>query len=97
MRNARQIIGVAAAAFGGELFDDKSAFDPCVDVSSDTHRLACDWRSISAELASVSSYEDISPQWIDKITEVSLRHHVIKALRSPSFFVPSSGFGQRRG
>lgn len=71
IRNARQILGVAAAAFGKELFDVNADIDPCSDGKNDAHRLACDWRSINSQLASISSHEEVSPEWIDEVTEVS--------------------------
>lgn len=71
IRNARQILGVAAAAFGEELFDIYAGVDPCTDGKSDAHRLACDWRSINKHLASVSSFEEVSAEWIDQVTEVN--------------------------
>lgn len=70
IRNARQILGVAAAAFGEELFDLGAEVDPCSDTKGDADKLACDWRHINQQLSSFSSYEDVSPEWVDQVTEV---------------------------
>lgn len=95
IRNARQILGVAAAAFGKELFDINAGIDPCSDGKNDAHRLACDWRSINNQLASISSYEEVSPEWIDEVTEVS---GVALSSNSTGCYLltVSSGFGPRR-
>ena len=65
------MLEVAAAAFGEELFDVNADVDPCSDGKSDARRLACDWRSINKQLASVSSLEEVSPERFDQVTEVS--------------------------
>lgn len=75
IRNAKQILGVAAAAFGQELFDLNSSVDPCSDAKSDAHKLACGWRLINKQLSSFPSYEDVSPGWVDEVTEVRATSH----------------------
>ncbi|SPN98339.1 related to LAS21 transferase, adding a side chain to the GPI core structure [Cephalotrichum gorgonifer] len=69
IRNARQILGVARAAFGEGLFDLNADVDPCSDAKDDAHRLACDWRLINKRLSSFSSYEEAPPEWVDQLTE----------------------------
>lgn len=70
IRNARQILGVAAAAFGEQLFDLNSGVDPCSGAKSGADELACDWRRINEQLSSFPSYEDVSPEWVHEVTEV---------------------------
>ena len=86
---------MAAAAFGEELFDINSDDDPCSDGKNDAHKLACDWRSINKQLASVSSYEEVSSEWIYQVTEVSETALSASSTRYSLLTVPS-GFGPRK-
>lgn len=70
IRNARQILGVASAVFGEELFDLNSDIDVCSDTRSDANKLACGWRHVNKQLSSFQSYEDVPPEWVDQVIEV---------------------------
>ncbi|KAL2108265.1 hypothetical protein VUR80DRAFT_4064 [Thermomyces stellatus] len=69
IRNARQILGVASAVFGEELFDLNSDIDVCSDTRSDANKLACGWRHVNKQLSSFQSYEDVPPEWVDQVIE----------------------------
>lgn len=90
------MLGVAAAAFGEQLFDPNSEVDPCPEAKDDVHRLACDWRLINKQLSSFQSYEDISSQWIDEAIEV--RSASYGALKTRPFFLLTlhSGFAPHK-
>lgn len=95
IRNARQILGVAAAAFGEELFDLNSSVDPCSGAMSDADELACDWRLINKQLSSFPSYEDVSPEWVHKVTKVRATSQPILTIHPP-LLTPESGFARPR-
>lgn len=65
IRNARQILNIVTAAFGGELFDTQSSVDPCISKSaSDISELACEWRKINLEASSQASAKEVDKEWL---------------------------------
>ncbi|PTB66568.1 alkaline phosphatase-like protein [Trichoderma citrinoviride] len=64
IRNARQILNVVTAAFGGELFDARAATDPCASMATDVDELACEWRSISLDAASQADAAVVDQAWL---------------------------------
>ncbi|KAL9473876.1 hypothetical protein ACSS6W_008256 [Trichoderma asperelloides] len=65
IRNARQILNIVTAAFGGELFDTQSSVDPCVSKStSDISELACEWRKINLEASSQANANEVDKEWL---------------------------------
>lgn len=63
VRNVRQILNVVTAAFGNELFDLRSAIDPCALKATDVNELACAWRNISQQAASLVSAAEMDQAW----------------------------------
>lgn len=63
IRNARQILEIVIAAFGADLFSEASN-DPCNDNGEDINALACEWRRISKQAASVAQAEDVDAAWL---------------------------------
>ncbi|KAL7945738.1 alkaline-phosphatase-like protein [Trichoderma barbatum] len=64
IRNARQILNIVTAAFGGELFDTKASIDPCASTSTDVGELACEWRKISSEAAAQAGAKEVDQAWL---------------------------------
>ncbi|EGR48836.1 uncharacterized protein TRIREDRAFT_61486 [Trichoderma reesei QM6a] len=64
IRNARQILNVVTAAFGGELFDAQATVDPCASRATDVEELACEWRRISLEAASQANAAAVDQAWL---------------------------------
>jgi ethanolaminephosphotransferase len=65
IRNARQILNIVTAAFGGELFDAQSSVDPCASKSAtDIDELACDWRRINLEAAQQANAKEVDQEWL---------------------------------
>ena len=64
VRNARQILNIVTAAFGGELFDTASQTDPCTLEQSDINELACEWRKINQRALALSSANKIDEEWL---------------------------------
>lgn len=66
IRNARQILNIVTAAFGGELFDVQDvSVDPCASSkSTDVSELACEWRKINSQAASQSSAKEVDQAWL---------------------------------
>lgn len=64
IRNARQILNIVTAAFGGELFDAQASVDPCASKSTDVDELACEWRKIHSEAASQADAREVDQAWL---------------------------------
>ncbi|UKZ53563.1 hypothetical protein TrVGV298_007356 [Trichoderma virens] len=64
IRNARQILNIVTAAFGGDLFDAQAPVDPCASTSTDVDELACEWRKINSEAASQANAKEIDQAWL---------------------------------
>ncbi|KAL6864327.1 alkaline phosphatase-like protein [Trichoderma novae-zelandiae] len=64
IRNARQILNVVTAAFGGELFDAQTAADPCASMTTDVDELACEWRRIRLGAASQADAAEVDQAWL---------------------------------
>ena len=79
MQNARQILGIAAAAFGGEPFNEKPTPEQCTGgaAGSQMQRIACGWHQIQADLATIEQHE-FPQEWLDQVFQVGL-------LRAPFF------------
>ncbi|PNY29776.1 GPI ethanolamine phosphate transferase 2 [Tolypocladium capitatum] len=68
IRNARQILNIVTAAFGGELFDVRSNVDPCTLEATDISELACEWRKINQQAASLASAAEIDQTWLSAMS-----------------------------
>ncbi|KND91489.1 GPI ethanolamine phosphate transferase 2 [Tolypocladium ophioglossoides CBS 100239] len=68
IRNARQILNIVTAAFGGELFDVQSNVDPCALEATDINELACEWREINQQAASLASAAEIDQMWLSAMS-----------------------------
>ncbi|RFU72252.1 hypothetical protein TARUN_10006 [Trichoderma arundinaceum] len=64
IRNARQILNIVTAAFGGELFDAQASIDPCAAKPTDTSELACEWRTINSEASSQVDAKEVDQAWL---------------------------------
>lgn len=64
IRNARQILKIVTAAFGGELFDEQSNVDPCALEATDINELACEWRKINQQAISLASAAEVDQRWL---------------------------------
>lgn len=68
VRNARQLLQIIIATFGGDLFDNKSDVDPCTSPSSKIEELACDWRKINARASQLATEDSFDQEWLSSIT-----------------------------
>jgi ethanolaminephosphotransferase len=64
VRNARQILNIVTAVFGGDLFDTASQTDPCALEQSDINELACEWRKINQRALALSSVNKVDDEWL---------------------------------
>ncbi|POR33611.1 GPI ethanolamine phosphate transferase 2 [Tolypocladium paradoxum] len=68
IRNARQILNIVTAAFGGELFDAHSNVDPCALEATEINELACEWRKINQQAVSLASAADVDQRWLSAMS-----------------------------
>ena len=61
------MIGVAAAAFGDDLFDLSSAGIACLRAESEAEQLACEWHNINQRLGAMAGEDGLDPEWLSKV------------------------------
>lgn len=68
VRNARQLLQIVTATFGGDLFGDEVDVDPCTTKASDVEELACDWRKINTRASQLAIEDEFDQEWLLSIT-----------------------------
>ncbi|KAK7403190.1 major facilitator superfamily transporter protein [Neonectria punicea] len=94
IRNARQILNIVTAAFGGELFDPKSAFDPCVLESTEINDLACQWQKIDKQAHSLANAEELNQDWLTDMSEWLRRAQDLMSSMASNYDMPRLFLGQ---
>ncbi|KAM4062216.1 type I phosphodiesterase / nucleotide pyrophosphatase [Hirsutella rhossiliensis] len=64
VRNAQQILDIVTATFGKELFDIHNTINPCALEATSVHELACEWRKIGKQAASLSPAAEVDHVWL---------------------------------
>lgn len=64
LRNGQQILNIITAAFGNELFDLSGTTDPCDLQHTDINAIACDWRQLNRQVATLPAESEMDPKWL---------------------------------
>ncbi|KAG6077853.1 hypothetical protein E4U33_001063 [Claviceps sp. LM78 group G4] len=64
VRNAKQILGIVTATFGGELFDLKGNTNPCLLEKTDINNLACEWQRLITQADDMLDGSKVNTEWL---------------------------------
>ena len=94
VRNARQILNIVTAAFGGELFDSKSNVDPCSLEKTEINELACQWRKIDREAHILAAGDSLDQKWLDETSQWLRRAQDLMSSMASNYDMPKLYIGQ---
>jgi ethanolamine phosphate transferase 2 subunit G len=72
MQNARQVLGIATAAFGDEFFRARPTLDQCIGSGSQIQNIACRWHKIKDDVARLGledeqQQSDLPAVWLQEV------------------------------
>ncbi|KPM37598.1 GPI ethanolamine phosphate transferase 2 [Neonectria ditissima] len=94
IRNARQILNIVTAAFGGGLFDTESATDPCALESSEINDLACQWQKIDKQARFSANAKELDQEWLIDMSEWLRRAQDLMSSMASNYDMPRLFLGQ---
>jgi hypothetical protein len=70
LRNARQILSIASAAFDVDILGSTPNEDVCQKPSTEAHRLSCLYKDITNSMDNHSTKQGLDSSWLDSVIEV---------------------------
>ncbi|KAF4506391.1 hypothetical protein G6O67_006481 [Ophiocordyceps sinensis] len=94
LRNAQQILDIVTATFGEELFDIHGTMDPCVLEVTSTHELACGWRKIGKQAATLTSNAQVDQAWLSETSAWLRKAQDLMSSMASNYDMPRIFMGQ---
>ncbi|KAF5663684.1 ethanolaminephosphotransferase [Fusarium heterosporum] len=94
VRNARQILNIVIAAFGGDLFDAKSGTDPCALEQTEISELACQWQRIDKEAHVLAVGNKMDQKWLHDMSQWLRRAQDLMSSMASNYDMPKLFIGQ---
>lgn len=94
IRNARQILNIVTAAFGGDIFDPQSGTDPCMLQATDINDLACQWQKLNKQAHLMTEIIGIDPVWLASMAQWLHRAQDLMSGMASNYNMPRLFLGQ---